>query len=234
MAPFVELLSDTKQLYKLSVKIMTKIHRTLPHESLCRLRKVFTDIFNGLHSFYGAVGRMAYFTQWDLTSTLPTSEPVFVSANRAFIYTEDTGTFASIELRPSQQPPPYREADLINLECEVPEETTAVDKVSSIDKDESRVAVIQPLSSNEEDKVDSVEPKTYDITVVMKKQEKKPEGVSTLIRKKDKKIRELEFQNERLFSYYNKEVDRMRAALTDVQCELVEVKTELKACHEEL
>lgn len=206
---------------------MSKLHKTLPHESLCQLRQVFTDIFKGLHSFYGAVGRMSYFTQWDLTSTLPTSEPVFISANRAFIFAEDTGTFASIELRPSQQPPPYREADLINFESVAPKETL-------LDKDEPRVAVIQPLSSNKDDKEDPIEHKTYDITVVMKKQEKKPEGVNTLIRKKDKKIRELEFQNERLFSYYNKEVDRMRAALTDVQCELVEVKTELKVCHEEL
>lgn len=203
VAPIVELLSDAKQLYKLTEKIMTKLHRKLPHESIYRLRVEFTDIFNGLHGFYSVVGRLAYFSKWDLVSALPSSEPVFLSADRAFIFTEETGAFASIELRPSSQLPPYKASPL--------KTENLIDFES---KEDTRVAVIQPLTSKEEEKM-------------------KPEGGETLIRRKDKKIKELKFQNQRLCSYYKKEIDRMQTALTNVQSELVEVRTELKACHEE-
>lgn len=80
LAPLVPCILDSCQLYDYVVKILFRLHSSLPPDTLSGHRTRFTQQFTGLKQFYGKVANMQYFRHLIRVPTLPENAPNFLRA----------------------------------------------------------------------------------------------------------------------------------------------------------
>jgi huntingtin interacting protein 1 len=73
LAPIILVILDTSVIYDLSVKIIFKLHETLPADVLTGHRERFYALFKKIKEFYEASANLQYFRYLVSVPTLPSA-----------------------------------------------------------------------------------------------------------------------------------------------------------------
>lgn len=100
LAPLIIVILDVSVIYDLAVKIIFKLHETLPPDVLTGHRERFYALFKKIKEFYEAAANLQYFRYLVSVPTLPATPPNFLQASdldsyqtqHAFLRNENNGS----------------------------------------------------------------------------------------------------------------------------------------------
>ncbi|BES95679.1 Huntingtin interacting protein [Nesidiocoris tenuis] len=133
LAPLIPMIQDSNQLYDCCVKLMFKLHASLPPDLLSGHRARFLDQFNKLRSFYISASILQYFKTLIQIPSLPENPPNFLIQSELGSYEtpvvilppEEEMTFDSIE--------PPSTGELLDLNSPVSNGNTSPDVIAERD-----------------------------------------------------------------------------------------------------
>ncbi|KAI6176551.1 hypothetical protein M3Y97_00810300 [Aphelenchoides bicaudatus] len=212
LAPLILVILDTSVLYDLSVKVIFKLHETLPADVLSGHRERFYALFKKIKEFYQTASNLQYFRYLVSVPTLPDSPPNFLQASdlnsyqtqHAFLRNENDGSEGT-ETPPDAQ---SLQEDSILIDLSMPEVAAPVGTSSSVENDrlnslEQQVNELRnALNSEMKSKEDILNEARSRIEQQLKEASNANEQQAEIQRQAEEKAAELERKYQKLKSAY--------------------------------